>query len=75
MENNDISREARKARDSHNDFMIKAVLWFIALCIIGFVACVILGMLKIAIQAMVITAAILMFIVLLGWVAYEKLKR
>lgn len=59
---------------THDEFMIKLVVWFIALCVIGFIACVILGTLKIAIQAMVIVAAILMFIALLGWVAYEKIR-
>lgn len=61
-------------RPSHDQVMIKAVVWFIALCVIGCLACVILSVLKIAIQAMVIAAAILMFIALLGWVAYEKVR-
>lgn len=56
-------------------FMIKLVLGFIVLCIVGFIACVILGTLRIAIQAMVIVAAVLMFIALLCWVAFEKIKR
>lgn len=54
--------------------LIKLVLWFIALCITGFVVCVILGMLKIAIQAIVIVAAILMFLILLGWIGYGRIR-
>lgn len=73
--NNYKNIESQKRRDdSHDSFMIKAVLWFIALCVVGFIACVILGMLKVAIQAVVIIAVVLMFIALLGWVAYEKIK-
>ena len=60
--------------DEHDGFMLKAIGWFILICIVGFVACVILGMLKVAIQAVVIVAAVLMFIALLGWVGYEKVK-
>lgn len=59
---------------SHDEFMLKMVGWFILLCIVGFIACVILGTLKVAIQAIVIIAAILMFLALLGWVAYEKMR-
>ena len=73
MEDKDYST-GRGDGQSRDSFMIKAVAWFIALCVVGFVACVILGMLKVAIQAMVIVAAILMFIALLGWVGYEKIK-
>lgn len=72
MEDKDyVGRSGGQSRDS---FMIKTVAWFIVLCVVGCVVCVILGMLKVAIQAMVIVAAILMFIALLGWVGYEKIK-
>lgn len=74
MENNDRNSTSQNNRKSHDSFMIRMVVWFIALCIAGFVACVILGMLKMAIQTIVIIAAILMFFALLGWVAYEKIR-
>lgn len=76
MEENDYKdMKVGKREEGRNDsFMIKAVLWFIALCVAGCVVCVILGALKVAIQAVVIVAAVLMFIALLGWVGYEKIK-
>lgn len=64
----------REHDDRHDSIMIKAVLWFIALCVVGCVVCVILSTLKVAIQAMVIAAAVLMFIALLGWVCYERTR-
>lgn len=60
--------------NDHDRFMIKCVGWFIVICAVGFVACVILGFLKIAVQAVITVAAILMFIALLGWVGIEKIK-
>lgn len=69
-----IAETKREHDDRHDSFMIKAVLWFIALCVVGCVVCVILSMLKVAIQAMVIAAAILMFVALLGWVGYERAR-
>ncbi len=76
MEGNDYKRiDGRKQSDGKPDsFMIKAVLWFIALCVVGCVVCIILGALKVAIQAVVIAAAVLMFVALIGWVGYEKIR-
>lgn len=76
MEENDYKgTDGRRERDGkHDSFMIKAVLWFIALCVVGCVVCIILGALRVAIQAVVIVAAVLMFIALLGWVGYEKIR-
>lgn len=76
MEENDYKEtDGRRQNDAKRDsFMIKAVLWFIALCAVGCVVCVILGALRVAIQAVVIVAAVLMFVALLGWVGYEKIR-
>lgn len=73
MEDN-VYTEKRDGNRDRDAFMIKAVAWFILLCVVGCVVCVILGMLKIAVQAMLIIAAVFMFIALLGWVGYEKIK-
>jgi len=39
-----------------------------------FAAGIIPGALKVAIQAVVIAAAVLMFVALIGWVGYEKIR-
>ena len=65
----------KQGRDPDRDSaMLKLVGWFIVLCVVGVIACVILGTLKVAIQAVIIVAAVLMFIALLGWVGYEKIR-
>ena len=69
-----MDNKLRTNNSDHDAFMIKAIGWFIVLCVVGCVACIILGTLKVAIQAMVVAAAVLMFIALLGWVAYEKTR-
>ena len=74
MGTDDFDTDKRTDRGSYDSFMLKCIMWFILLCAVGFVVCVILGMLKIAVQAIVIVAAILLFIGLLGWVGYEKIK-
>jgi len=74
MEDKEYVEDGGGGRASRGSVKIRLVFWFIVLCVAGFVVCVILGMLKMAIQAMVIVAAILMFIALLGWVGYEKIR-
>lgn len=74
MGDNYSDREGRRG-GSYDSFMLKCIGWFILLCIAGFVVCVILGLLKVAVSAVVIIAAILLFIGLLGWVGYSKIKK
>lgn len=74
MGTDNYNMDKKENRGSFDSFMLKCILWFILLCAVGFVVCVILGMLRIAVQAIVIVAAILLFIGLLGWVGYEKVK-
>lgn len=75
MGTDNFDRDKDRDHGSYDAFMLKCIMWFILLCAVGFVVCVILGMLKIAVQAIVIVAAILLFIGLLGWVGYEKVKK
>lgn len=71
----DSADKGSRKGGSYDNFMLKCIGWFILLCVVGFVACVILGLLKVAISTVVIIAAILLFIGLLGWVGYSKIKK
>lgn len=73
MENTDL-QELKKKNDKRS-LLVKVLMWFIALSVVGCVVCIILGMLKVAIEAMVITAAILMFVALLCIVGYNRVRQ
>lgn len=57
-----------------DETLLKLVGWFILLCVVGSVVCVILGVIKAAIQALVIVAAVLLFIALGCSVIYWRIK-
>lgn len=74
LQNSRIMDNAQSSRHDHDVWLIKLILWFIGLCIVGFVVCVILGMLRVAVQAIVIVAAVLMFFILIGIIIRERIR-
>lgn len=61
-------------RGAHGHFLLKLIMWFIVLMAVGTIACIVLGTLRIAVQAVVITGAVLMFIILIGIIAWNSIR-
>lgn len=67
-----IRKEEAKSRMS--GLGVKALLWFLALMIIGTIVCVILSVMKVAIQAIMTVATVLAVLVVVGVAAYYAIR-
>lgn len=66
--------EESKAQLDLHKFWVKALLWLIAISIVGCILCVILAVARVAVEVVVIVAGVLLVVGLIGVVGYNAVK-
>lgn len=74
MDNTSLQVRKDEAKMKISTLGVKALLWFIALMVIGTIICIVLSVLKVAIQAIITVAAVLAVIVVIGVAVYYALR-